>query len=892
MKIQTSIYRLLPVALSCAVIAGGGWLRFASARAEAVPRSWAGKHGENRRETLGRSLAASSSAAGIAAPTLVQQAAPLIVNTAADEDYGACTVSHCSLREAIAAAASGAEIRFASPLFDSAQTITLTNELSINKSLTITGPGAKLLTLSGNNATRVFHLAAGNYNVRLTGLRIANGKDSGNIPNGAGIYNESTGTLTLQQCTLDHNSVSGAGGGYGGGISNNSGTVNLLACTLDHNFVSGGSTGWGGGIYNYSGTVNLLACTLAYNSASSSGGFSIGGAGGGIYNLSGTVNLTACTLDHNSASGSISEGGGIYSFSGSVNLTDCTLAYNSVTSGGGILNKYGTVSLTACTLANNSATSGNGGGIYNQNDTVNLTACTLAYNSAKFGGGILSTKTVTIRNTIVAGNSCPNGPDVYTVGSGTTTSQGYNLIGNNANANITATTGDQLGTPGAPIDPLLDQLANNGGPTPTLALLPGSPAINAGDNAITAPPLNLLADQRGIARDGQVDIGAFESQGFALSLAAGNNQSALLTTAFAAPLVVNVSSAFNEPVQGGKVSFSAPGSGPSATLSANSATIAANGQASVTATANNQAGSYQVTAATTGSPSNVSFQLTNLCPAITAMVSNGGAIRSGQPFTITVTLSGGSAPYSVSLSNVGTQTGSSPLSFTVSPATTTTYQVQSATDKNGCAATVNGSGSATVIVDDTPPTIACQLGQVGVIPVGSSNGPVNYTAPTVSDNNPSAGVSCTPSSGATFALGTTTVNCTATDAAGNTASCSFTVTVRQPSPAIKDLSTRVQALVPATLSQTQATSIITYLNAANLHVQQNLLSTACADLGNAVTQIGNLTLPNGPLSAAQNDGLVRYANKIRNALGVCGSFTLAKKGAVVFAAQRGEFYLR
>jgi hypothetical protein len=97
--------------------------------------------------------------------------------------------------------------------------------------------------------------------------------------------------------------------------------------------------------------------------------------------------------------------------------------------------------------------------------------------------------------------------------------------------------------------------------------------------------------------------------------------------------------------------------------------------------------------------------------------------------------------------------------------------------------------------------------------------------------------------------------------------CSFTVTVRQPSPAIKDLSSRVQALVPATLTQTQANSIITYLNAANLHVQQNLLTTACADLANAVARINALT---PPISAAQNDSLLSYANKIRAAIGCNG----------------------
>ncbi len=113
------------------------------------------------------------------------------------------------------------------------------------------------------------------------------------------------------------------------------------------------------------------------------------------------------------------------------------------------------------------------------------------------GGGIHNDATVTAKNTIIATNTADVGPDF----DGTLTSQGWNLIGNNKDATIVPMTGDQIGTDAMPIDPLLGPLADNGGPTMTLALLAGSPAIDKGAAAIdpiTATP--ITTDQRGFPR--------------------------------------------------------------------------------------------------------------------------------------------------------------------------------------------------------------------------------------------------------------------------------------------------------------------------------------------------------------------------------------------------------
>src|SRR5208337_2619199 len=233
-------------------------------------------------------------------------------------------------------------------------------------------------------------------------------------------------------------------------------------------------------------------------------------------------------------------------------------------------------------------------------------------------GGICNatTSTLTLDNTIVAGNS---GPDI--VGSVQPTSKN-NLIGDGTGiTNLTELDPSNLvGTTADPLNPLLGPLADYGGPTQTMALLPGSPAIDAGSVALAvdANGNTLTTDQRGAGFprviNGTVDIGAFESQGFTLTPVTGSTpQGTPVNSAFANPLAVIVT-ANNplEPVAGGIVTFSAPASGASAILSSSSpVTIGSNDQASVTATANAIGGQYTVSASTAGAAVPASFVLTN-----------------------------------------------------------------------------------------------------------------------------------------------------------------------------------------------------------------------------------------------------------------------------------------
>ena len=269
-------------------------------------------------------------------------------------------------------------------------------------------------------------------------------------------------------------------------------TVSISGITISNGSVQDGPGG--GGILN-AGALTLTDCTISDNFTGNQFGGILGG--GGVMNDHGTLTITGCTISNNSASQYgltvTSEGGGILNHSGSLVITNSTISGNScsafspeplfpgVASGGGISNR-GHLQITSSTIAHNSA-SGN----------------------QAFGGGVYGAGTTRTDSSIIALNSALIGPDF--AGGVALQSTGYNIIGNNADAVINSQPTDQIGTPGAPIDPLLGPLADNGGPTLTHALQPGSPAINRGDPA--APP----RDQRGYSRLGVPDVGAFEFNG-------------------------------------------------------------------------------------------------------------------------------------------------------------------------------------------------------------------------------------------------------------------------------------------------------------------------------------------------------------------------------------------
>ena len=359
-----------------------------------------------------------------------------------------------SFRQAIADAQENDTINFAP---DVRGTIALmSGELVISKALTIQGPGANLLAIDTGNmvpSSRVLRIDAHGIAVSIFGLTFTRGKLIMFFPEGGGIRNDSN--LTLTACTV---SSCGAVG------------------DVD-------SDAKGGGIFNATGSsIQLYGCTLQGNVAD--GGISFhGGPGGSGY------------------------GGALWNAEGATaSLQNCTVTGNTVAGEPG-----------SCLPFCSPAGSGKGAGIYNAGDLV-MAACTIGSNTAMApastlagGGGIWNVGNAQVTNSIVARNTGGDSPDA----GGSFESGGFNLIGSSDGSTGFTAIGDQTGTIAAPLDPELGPLQDNGGPTQTLALLPGSPAIDTGFSG------GWSIDQRGFARpagtiqvvggDGS-DIGAFEVQ--------------------------------------------------------------------------------------------------------------------------------------------------------------------------------------------------------------------------------------------------------------------------------------------------------------------------------------------------------------------------------------------
>ncbi|HVY54569.1 MAG TPA: IPTL-CTERM sorting domain-containing protein [Thermodesulfobacteriota bacterium] len=391
------------------------------------------------------------------------QAAQRTVTSIADSGPG-------SLRAVIASAGADDEIVFAVPLLS---TISLLSEIPINVNLTITGPGAESLTLDGGGATRIFNIG-GVTNVTISGLRFFRGfSDMGGAIIG-GVQN-----LAINNCIFESNEVSCAaqdcqslggaifngGGGAVYQINNTAFLSNRAYCTL------AGCRALGGAVFNGGGgfTATFTGCTFESNEAecidsncNALGGAYFNGGGGCVTSFLNSTfynNTAACEED-----GCVAFGGSIFDGSSS-NLT----------------------SLDFCTLSSDTSEC-SGAGCTRQGNSVWASSSPLVVNSNIFF------------------NTSPEGS---CDGSSNITSLGYNFdTGNNC-----------LGAGGPGDHPFTDPRLfpgvprNNGGPTPTIALLPESPAIDAGNPACPPPD----TDQRGFVRPQFVncDSGAFEFEGLA-----------------------------------------------------------------------------------------------------------------------------------------------------------------------------------------------------------------------------------------------------------------------------------------------------------------------------------------------------------------------------------------
>jgi len=409
---------------------------------------------------------------------------------------GTGTPESCTQAALVARLASGGTITFNCGPDPVRITFTIWRTIELNTNI----DGGGLVTLSGGHRTRLFEVIEG-VTLNLENLGIVNS-------DGSAI--ENYGTLTVTNSTFSGNNASY---GDGGAIYNNYGTLTVTNSTLSGN----GADTSGGAIYNNYGTVTVTNSTFSGNNADNGGGilnndgtltvantiFSDNSARnprGGIYNI-GTLTVTNSTFAGNSAGAA---GGGICNSSSTLTVTNSTFASNSAGIGGGIYNS-GTLTVTNSTFAGNSAidfVDGVGGGIYNI-VRLTVTNSTFAGNSAHDGGGNIYSNyglTVVLTNTIISGGSC----------SGVITDGGHNLD-SGSTCGFSGATGS-LSNSNPQFDPA--GLANNGGPTQTIALQAGSPAIDAGDPTVcAAPPVDHL-DQRGYGRPGvgkvNCSIGAYE----------------------------------------------------------------------------------------------------------------------------------------------------------------------------------------------------------------------------------------------------------------------------------------------------------------------------------------------------------------------------------------------
>jgi len=367
----------------------------------------------------------------------------------------------------------GADLISFSSLFSSPQVITLTTgQLSVADVLTISGPGAQLLTISGHKQSRIIDISTAPTStpVNLSGMTLT----SGQAPGSGGAILGTNQLLTVDDALLTNNTSSGNGGAIC--LSASGASTVLQRCIVSDN-----SAKYGGGLYSF-GLLSLDGCIVTNNRS---------GGGGGIAAING-VQFTSLTIRNsvvanNTVSGVGTGGGAILIIDGyyaALVVENSTLSGNTAFIGGGI-----------CTFSPM------------LNGTLQVRNSTIAHNTALLDGGGITFQKVSLVSSVVSKNISGSSPDFYVYPGGIVSAANSSIFSKTGITNFTDLGGNRpFGE-----EPLLAPLADNGGSTLTHALLPGSPLINAGSN-----PAGLTTDQRGdgFARvfNTGADIGAYELQ--------------------------------------------------------------------------------------------------------------------------------------------------------------------------------------------------------------------------------------------------------------------------------------------------------------------------------------------------------------------------------------------
>ncbi len=489
------------------------------------------------------------------------------VTTTADPVSGtvACPAtgtSPCTLRQAIAQAVSGDTIDVPAGHITLASTL---GPLAINASITIDGAGQGSTIVDGGGASRVIHidtpdgLSESTATLTLENLTVTGGSvtrsPAQSLAGGAGIQADTSGGLylnhvTVSDNTFDASTVAASAYNIGGAGIESLSTVVLTDSTVSGNKLTidgaqGGSGG--GGVLVTSGDLILAGSTISGNTATvTEGAGSFGRDGGGGIFFAGETSggtddviLEDSTIAGNTLlvpTGSEAEydgGGGLLAGGTSVLARDSTFSDNNAdlrgdveaAGGGAVIDFGGGSAYTSTTFANNTAEltlalfAQGGGAIYYDNAGLSsLANDTFAGNSATLtptsqnatGASIYDYETALLpADTIFSSGSASTVNCVLS--SATLQSAGYNLYDDSSDSCGLHATGDQLSS-----SLHLGPLANNGGPADTVALLPGSQAINAGNPAGCTDAFQhaLSTDERGVARPqpagGRCDVGAYE----------------------------------------------------------------------------------------------------------------------------------------------------------------------------------------------------------------------------------------------------------------------------------------------------------------------------------------------------------------------------------------------
>ncbi|MBM7841752.1 beta strand repeat-containing protein [Herpetosiphon giganteus] len=361
------------------------------------------------------------------------------------------------------------------------QTITLTAELSVARVVVIDGAAAPGLKIDGNNSVRLFNVTATTANLAIYNLTLQRGKaPNTGIANGGAVLNQG-GTVVISNTAVLSNTAGTSGNGGALRNQRTSGVAGILR--VYNSVIMGNTAPANGGAFSTSGSITTIvnSAVLSNTVTSTSGGITSGsGLGAGIHH----VNIQNPPANLTTA------------------ITNTTIAYNRGKAGAAIYNdNNGIIDVYYSTIAYNAASNSTGsivGGVVNGFTT-----------SGQPGLRVSLYNTIVANNTQRAANTALTSADVG-VGTGQTiTSNGYNLIETvPSGAVFSGSTASNI----TGQDPALGEVQNNGGGTPTAAVLQNSPAYNAGDPA----PIGLPAtDQRGPGfvrvREGRLDIGAFEA---------------------------------------------------------------------------------------------------------------------------------------------------------------------------------------------------------------------------------------------------------------------------------------------------------------------------------------------------------------------------------------------